>query len=120
MASIKRKRTINLYITPSSFSTFFKKFQGKKQEYDFSELADLRQVLSNEKARILNFLKNKKPNSIYDLAKMLNRDFKTVRDDLKVLEKFGFVEMIQEYQGKRKKLKPNLIIDDLTVNISFQ
>ncbi|MBU0958007.1 MAG: hypothetical protein KKF56_04330 [Nanoarchaeota archaeon] len=120
MAAKKSKRIINLYITPSSFSTFFKKFEGKKTDYDFSELAQLRQLLSNEKSRILNILKTKSPDSIYSLAKILGRDFKSVRDDLKLLQKFGFIELTNQYSGKRKKLKPELILDELAINISFQ
>jgi len=120
MAQKQRSRTVNLYITPGSFSTIFKKFSGKKSEFDFSELSDLRQLLSNEKSRILNLIKNKNPDSIYTLSKLLERDFKSVRDDIKLLEKFGFIELVPAYQGKRKKLKPSLILDNLSINISFQ
>jgi len=116
----KKTRIVNLYITPSTFSTIFKRLSGDKSDYDLSGLRDLRKILNDEKAKILNTIKNKSPTSIYDLAKMLGRDFKSVRKDIKLLERFGFIELKPETTGKRRKLKPQLIIDNLQINISFQ
>jgi predicted transcriptional regulator len=45
----------------------------------------------------------------------LKRDFKSVVLDLKLLERFGFIEMIYEKSGNRKRLRPVLAVD--TVNI---
>lgn len=114
MAKTKRAKTIRVGITPNTFSYLFKRFKGQKEEYEFSELSELRQVLSNEKAKILYTIKYEKPDSIYKLAKLLNRDFKSVSQDLKLLEKFGFIEFKRVQEG-RKKVKPNLIIDSLSI-----
>lgn len=111
----KRTKTINISITPGTFSYLFRRFRGEKSDYEFSELSDFRQILSNEKAKILYSIKNDKPESIYRLAKILKRDFKSVRDDVKVLEKVGFIELVKESKGQRKKLKPVLVIDSLHV-----
>ena len=115
-----RTRIVNLYITPSAFASIFKRLRGDRSEYDFSALTELRQLLSNEKAKILNVIKNDKPDSLYKIAKTLGRDFKSVRDDIKLLEKFGFIELKQVKSGKREKLAPSLAIDSLQINISFQ
>ena len=114
-----KTRAVELFITPSSFSTIFRRLRGEKSEFDFEGIAELRQLISNEKARILCVIKNKQPDSIYDLAKTLKRDFKSVRQDVKLLEKFGFLTLKQQIKGKRKKLKPILLIDKLQVSISF-
>ena len=116
----ERTRVVNLYVKPTSFSSIFKKLRGESSEYDFSGLSDLRKLLSNEKARILNIVKNKQPKSIYGLAKMADRDFRAVRKDVSVLEKFGFIELKQERKGDRKRLRPVVAIDKLQVNISFE
>ena len=116
----EKTRIVNLYITPSAFASIFKRLRGDKSEYDFSALAELRQLLSNEKAKILNTIKNEKPDSIYKLANLLGRGFKSVRDDIRILEKFGFLELKSGKSGKREKLTPNLAINSLQVNISFQ
>ena len=120
MAKKERTRIVNLYITPNAFTSIFKRLRGDRSDYDFSGLADLRQLLSNEKAKILNIIKNQSPESIYHLAKILGRDFKAVSQDIKLLERFGFIELKHETKGKRKKLKPVVVIDNLQINISFQ
>jgi len=113
-------REVNLYITPSAFVSFFRRIRGIRNDYDFSGISELRQLLSNEKAKILHILKEEKPDSIYDLAKSLGRDFKAVRQDIRTLEKFGFVELKKISTGKREKLKPILVVDKLQININFQ
>ena len=71
-----------------TFSSIFDKIKGKKKN---SGISSLRQLLSNEKARLLHVCKLKKPESIYALAKLLGRDFKAVRKDIRLLEEFGFI-----------------------------
>ena len=113
-----REKTRHITITESqgAFSAIFR--FGAKQKYEFSGISALRQLLSNEKARILHTLKTKNPKSIYELSKFLGRNFKSVRDDLTLLDRFGFIEFIREKKGKREMLKPLLAIDKL--NITFQ
>ena len=79
-----------------------------KEDYDFEGLSALRKILSNEKARLLNTIKTQSPNSIYKLARILGRDFKSVSNDIKLLERFGFIDMISEKTGNRERLKPVL------------
>ena len=76
-------------------------------------------MLSNEKAKILYSIRYDKPTSIYHLSKLLKRDFKSVREDLIVLEKFGFIEFKKELKGNRKSLKPVLVIDSLHINFEI-
>jgi len=87
-----------------------------KNKYDFSGLADLRKVLSNEKARILNVIKTDKPSSIYALSKKLNRNFKSVYEDVKLLERFGFIELIP-LKKKHNILTPRLSSDTVHIII---
>ena len=115
---IIKKKTITLSQKQGTFSTIFHRFRGSKTK-EVSEVAILRNLLSNEKARILYTIKAKQPNSLYELAKILARDFKSVRQDLMVLEKFGFVEMIPIHKGKREKLKPVLAMDTLEITIEL-
>jgi predicted transcriptional regulator len=98
---------------------FFTKLGVTKKEYDFEGISALRSLLSNEKARILHTIKYQKPVSIYDLAKKLGRTFKSVSDDLKLLERFGFIEFVEERTKKRKKHRPELVIDTLTINFKI-
>ena len=118
MAEKSKTREITIIDDEGVFNTFFKRFTGEK-EYDFQGIATLRKLLNNEKARLLHIIKTKKPNSIYALAKMLNRDFKSVSDDIKLLENFGFIELTAEKTGKRERLQPSLIIDTMNIKIKI-
>ena len=116
----EKKRTKIRYVEVNVKSgNFVSKLIGEKKAHDFSDVKLLRNLLSNEKARILHILKYKHPKSIYGLAKLLGRDFKSVRDDVKVLERFGFIEFHSEKTGKRESLKPVLIIDRLQIQIDI-
>ena len=64
-------------------------------------------------------IKTKKPSSIYELAKILNRGFKSVNDDVKLLQRFGFIDLIEEKVKNRKRLKPVINIDNITIKISI-
>jgi len=111
-------RTITLRSESGAFSTLFGMFKTDKKAQN-PDLSLLRSILSNEKAKMIHVLKTKQPNSIYELAKILGRDFKSVRQDLAVLEKFGLIEIIPIHKGNREKLKPILVVDQLKINFDF-
>ena len=115
---ITKTREITLTESKGAFS-IFKKPGSSKKDYNFSGISALRQLLSNEKARILHVIKNQKPKSIYELSKILNRGFKSVNDDLKLLERFGFIEFIEEKTKNRKRHRPEIIVDSLIVNFNI-
>lgn len=119
MAAKTKIREITIVDEGGAFTTFFKRFTHDASQYDFEGLAALRKLLSNEKAKILNTIKTKKPDSIYALAKLLQRDFKSVSEDIKLLERFGFIDMLAEKTGKRKRLKPILSTDTISIKIKI-
>lgn len=97
----------------------FKKQGISKKDYDFEGISALRHLLSNEKARMLHVIKTQNPSSIYDLAKKLGRRFKPVADDIKLLERFGFIELSEEKTKKRIRHKPEVIVDKVTIHIKI-
>lgn len=112
----EKTRIIEVYEKGGTFSSVFRRFTGYKEEFNLKDLSILRQLLSNEKARLLYTIKTKKPTSIYGLAKLLKRDFKTVRDEVLLLKKFGFLELIEsKSKGKRISYKP--VLTASTINI---
>jgi len=111
-----KTREITLKEAKGSF-LLLRKPKTSKKDYDFSGILALRQLLSNEKARMLSVIKEKNPKSIYDLAKKLNRGFKTVNDDVKLLEKFGFIELIEEKTKNRVRHRPKIVIDTITIHM---
>jgi predicted transcriptional regulator len=119
MAKQKTKtREITLKESKGAFS-LLKKQGVSKKDYDFSGVTALRQLLSNEKARILDVIKTQNPTSIYDLAKKLKRSFKSVSDDIKLLERFGFIELIEEKTKNRIRHRPEIVVDSVTIHINI-
>jgi predicted transcriptional regulator len=117
MASKTKTREITLVDEKGTFSLLFKRLYGEKEELNFEGLAALRAVLSNEKARIMHTIKTKNPLSIYHLAKLLGRDFKSVNEDIKLLQRFGFIELVSEKTGKRQRLRPLLSVESIKIEI---
>jgi len=119
MAQKSKTREITIVDKGGYFSPSSRKSENKKTDFDFEGLSALRRALSNERARLLHVLKTKQPGSIYSLAKILDRDFKSVSQDIKLLERFGFIDMIAEKTGKRERLKPIVVIDTLHLIINL-
>jgi predicted transcriptional regulator len=111
-------REITIKESKGAFS-IFKSSEISKESYDFSGILALRQLLSNEKARILDAIKTQNPISIYDLAKKLKRGFKSVNDDVKLLKRFGFIELIEEKTKDRKRYRPVLAAETITINLKI-
>lgn len=119
MATKTKTRDITISEESGAFNLFFKKIAGEKKDYDFEGLSALRKLLSNEKARLINVIKKKSPGSIYELAKLLGRDFKSVNEDIKLLERFGFIDMVSEKTGNRERLKPVIVVDTIRINVNI-
>ena len=118
MTEKSKIREITIVDEGGAFDVVVRRFTGEK-ELDFEGLTLLRRLLSNEKARLIHTVKKKKPGSIYALAKMLGRDFKSVSEDIKVLEKFGFIDMISEKSGNRERLRPIVVVDSMHIHLKL-
>lgn len=118
MAVKKREGIVNISLEPSR-STFSALLHLFSKEDLFSEVGLVRSLLSNEKAKIIHNIKERKPESIYVLAKYLGRDFKAVRKDISLLEHFGIIRLERKINGKRKGLMPVLNMDSLQINMAF-
>ena len=109
-------REITIEQDKGAFSLFRKSGTSNK-DYDFEGLSSVRNLLSNEKARLLHTVKSKEPKSVYELAKLLKRDFKSVNGDIKLLERFGFIDLISEKTGNRERLRPKLVVESINIEI---
>ena len=116
--SKSKTREITIAESKGVFSLFTKTLSGET-EYDFESLSALRKLFSKERARMLHVIKYDSPGSIYSLAKKLGRTFRAVKTDLNLLERFGFIEFIQEKTKNRKRLKPELVVDTMTIHFKI-
>lgn len=119
--STKKTKTllIDLHVEKDGIVSRFLSKKTKESKYNPEDIVLLRKIFSNEKTRILYVLKSKKPKSIYSLAKILKRNFKSVYTDLKILERFGFIEFHSEKKGNRESLKPVLKIDSIVLKLAI-
>lgn len=116
MAKQVKTKTITLTEKEGAFSALFKRIKGDNKQ---TEVSNLRQLFSNEKAKLLHLCKTKKPESIYMLAKLLGRDFKAVRHDIRLLEKYGFIELISSHKHGRERLEPVVDADQIVITVNI-
>ncbi len=65
----------------------------------FDSVDDFRKFFTEKRLEMLRVIRHKQPHSVYELAKMLKRDLKSVNTDLDILIDIGVVSV------KRKKAK---------------
>jgi predicted transcriptional regulator len=87
----------------------------KKSALYFSNIKDFRKVLTEKRLELLKTIKDRKPSSIYELAKMVNRDLKNVLQDVRYFEELGIVEIIES--GGKKVPEVHYDIIELQVAI---
>ena len=82
----------------------------------FQSLEQLRKFLTPKRLELLRVIRHKKPNSMYELAKMVGRTPENVNTDIKFLEQLGFVE-VERIHDVRKKSVPEVTYDKMTLEI---
>jgi predicted transcriptional regulator len=68
----------------------------------FDSIDTMRGILTNNRLLILRTIREEKPNSVYELAKILGRDLKNVNQDLKMLSDLGLVTLEKSCEKKRR------------------
>ena len=76
-------------------------------EYDivlnFPDISYLAKIVSPERVRIYQTIKNQKPSSIYELAKMLGRSLSNVQRDVHELAEMGIIELKKTRKKGQKR-----------------
>jgi predicted transcriptional regulator len=88
------------------------KGKSAKTEVFFTSLEAARRVLTPERFKVLRFIKENKPNSIYEVAKGLKKDMKNISQDLRFLAEVGLVELTDSKASRNQK-KPVLLSDHI-------
>lgn len=99
--------------------------KGKDYEenYDlvlaFPDLSWISKVLSPERVRIIQAIRDKKPESIRQLSKMLNRAQQNVQKDIQELVQLEIVELkkIRKKGQKRESLQPEYNWDGFDIAV---
>ena len=84
----------------------------------FESIAVMKKFITDERVRVLKTIKNYKPASIYELAKILHRDAKNVSNDVHYLSELGLIDIEKQKTG-RAKTKPVVDYDKIVLEIAI-
>ncbi|MFH0955015.1 MAG: MarR family transcriptional regulator [Candidatus Micrarchaeota archaeon] len=90
-----------------------KKAKAARKTLTFPDLETLREILTDERIRLLQTLHTQKPKSVYELAKKLGRKYPNVFNDVKKLENLGLVTLNLE----KNKSEPTATYKSLKIEI---
>ena len=82
----------------------------------FENLDTMRKVLTEERLKILKTIKKNNPQSIYELAKLIERDIKNTFNDVQFLSQVGLIELKKTKDG-REKTTPQVNYDQILLEI---
>ena len=80
-----------------------KKYAGM-EIISFPDFETLGRVITGSRLELLNVIRHQKPKSIQGLARLVDRDFKNVYQDVKLLAQFGLIELVEI--GPRRSASP--------------
>jgi predicted transcriptional regulator len=94
------------------FSDAWRKLESKKklikeESLYFDSIDTMRNALTNNRLLILKTIRKDNPRSIYELAKILHRDLKSVNQDLRILSEIGLVTL-EKVEAERKRVVPHV------------
>ena len=122
-------KTATFRIEPfaESLSRFKKTFEAVRARRDvapseivgFTSLEAARKFLTRERLALLRAIKSRHPGSIYSLARMVERDFKNVQEDIRILEKHGLVKITERPRGSRKIKVPEVPFEEIALHIAI-
>ena len=85
----------------------------------FTSLEAARNFLTRERLALLHAIKSRKPESIYELAKMTGRDLKNIQEDVRILERHGLVRIARRSRGGRIVKAPRVPFDEIALKIAI-
>ena len=117
-------RVKSLHEVLDGFRTTFKAVAAgqrvpRREDVYFASIEAARNLLTPTRLALLRVIRDKRPGSIYELAKLVGRDFKNVQGDLKLLEKYGLVRLNRGRRtGKRVVKAPRVVCSEIALKIA--
>ncbi len=119
-----RKVTIKIESLHDGLKDFAETYQklarGEKVEKEeivsFVDIDVMRQMLTNQRIRLLKLINKHSPKTIYELAKMADRPYVNVFRDVKSLAEMGLVSLARE----KRKVQPTAKYDELNICIPLK
>jgi predicted transcriptional regulator len=93
--------------------------KGPREEIGFTSIEAARNFLTRERLALLRAIRTHHPGSLYELARIVKRDFKNVQQDITILERHGLVRVSKESRGKRKVKVPHVPFQEIALRIAI-
>jgi predicted transcriptional regulator len=71
----------------------------------FESMQAVRKFLTDKRLEVWRTIRDRKPASISELAKILKRDFKSIHSDVMLLESIGLIKL-KKHKGQRGDVQP--------------
>lgn len=81
--------------------------------------AAMMSVLTPSRLFLLKVIRRRKPKSIYELAKLVERDRKAVTDDVQILKRLGLINLRRTKVGKRAYTEPTAPYSSLHFDVEL-
>ena len=94
-----------------------RKTKHLRGEY-FESLEAVRNILTEKRLELWKLIRDKKPKSISDLARLTGRNFKSVYQDVSLLVKVGLVELRNQKGSRGNIQKPTSMVDSLLLEVA--
>ncbi len=95
-----------------------KRLKPQGERLNFVSLEAARQFLTPKRIHLLQIVHRQEPRSIYELAKLADRDVKNVQDDVELLARVGLIELARE-RTARERIVPRVGYDNLEVRFQI-
>lgn len=92
------------------------KIKPEKGVY-FASIEGFRKALTPKRLELLHLIKTKHPKSLQELARISNRDIKSIVTDVKMLESLDLIDMKRRKEG-RKESVPTVGYDKIELEIA--
>ncbi len=87
--------------------------KGKMDYVSVGSIEELNRILTPQRKKLLDVIKEEKPSSLRRLAELVGRDYKNVYEDVILLERSGFLRL----ERKGRKLVPVVDYDVIDVQV---
>src|SRR5262245_14076180 len=92
----------------------------RRNDTYFTSIEAARNLLTPNRLAMLRTIRNSRPGSIYELAKIIGRDLKNVQDDLRLLETYGLIRLASGTRsGNRRVRVPQAVFDQIALKIAI-
>jgi len=91
----------------------------EKNEIRSASLKALLTVATENRLQLFRLIHEEQPESVYDLAKLFDRDLSYVSKEVRVLESLGLIKLQKKTVQGRERLKPTALYDRIIVDFDL-